>query len=238
MTDSGLTVCSAAQTQALLPWQELMRAIVQAARDMQRGDIHAPARQSVPFPQGGVLLSMPATAPDVGVHKLVNVVASNRERGVPTVNGTVSVYDGLTGQLRLLLDGPTVTTRRTAAVSMLGLGRLLPSGPTHVVVFGTGTQARGHIEALRSLHPGARIDLIGHSPEKAQALADTYHDARVRATHEVAPEADLIITATTSATPVYTLPAQPGRMIIAVGGYREDLAEVAPATLRASTLRG
>ena len=45
MTDSGLTVCNAAQTQALLPWKELMRAIVQAARDMQRGDIHAPARE-------------------------------------------------------------------------------------------------------------------------------------------------------------------------------------------------
>jgi 1-piperideine-2-carboxylate/1-pyrroline-2-carboxylate reductase [NAD(P)H] len=236
MTAPRLTVHDPAQTRALLPWRDLMPAIAQAAHDLERGGIHAPARQAVPFPQGGVLLSMPATAADVGVHKLVNVMAGNRTRGLPTINGVVSVYDGQTGQLQLLLDGPTVTTRRTAAVSMLGLSRLLPAGPTHATIFGTGTQAQGHLEALRELYPDTRIDLIGHSWEKSAALAQSYRDSAVQAVRTVAADADLIITATTSATPVYTLPAQPGRLIIAVGAYRPDLAEIAPATLKGCTL--
>lgn len=236
MTVPRLTVYDPAQTRALLPWRELMRAIARAAHDLDRGDIHAPARQAVPFPQGGVLLSMPATAADVGVHKLVNVVAGNRARKMPTINGVVSVYDGLTGELRLLLDGPTVTTRRTVAVSMLGLSRLLPAGPAHATIYGTGAQAQGHLDALRELYPGTRIDLIGHSWEKSAALAGSYWDKAIQAVRTVAADVDLIITATTSATPVYTLPAKPGRLIIAVGAYRPDLAEIAPATLKGCTL--
>lgn len=236
MTPPHLTVYDSAQTRALLPWRELMPAIVRAAHDLARGDIQAPARQAVPFRQGGVLLSMPATAPDVGVHKLVNVVPGNRKRKIPTINGVVAVYDGLTGELRLLLDGPTVTTRRTVAVSMLGLSRLLPAGPTHATIYGTGTQAQGHLEALRELHPDTRIDLIGHSWEKSVALVEHYQDSAIRAVRTVDSDADLIITATTSSTPIYALPAQPGRLVIAVGAYRPDLAEIAPATLAGSTL--
>ncbi len=236
MNEPRLTLHDAAQTRALLPWPDLMQAIAQAARDLQHGDIQAPARQAVPLPQGGTLLSMPATAPDVAVHKLVNVVTGNRARDLPTIHGMVSIYDGLTGQLRLLLDGPAVTTRRTVAVSMLGLARLLPAGPTHAVIFGTGTQALGHIQALRELHPQARIDLIGRTFDRAAALASSCADARIRPARHVAAQADLIITTTTSTTPVYDQPARPGRLLIAVGAYRADLAEIGPAALRASRL--
>ncbi|MFT0533893.1 delta(1)-pyrroline-2-carboxylate reductase family protein [Castellaniella hirudinis] len=236
MSPSPMMVLNAAQTQACLPWPALMQAIAQAARDLKQGKIQAPPRQAVPFPQGGVLLSMPATAADIGVHKLVNVVAGNRERQLPTIHGMVSVYDGQTGQPRLLLDGPAVTTRRTVAVSMLGLSRLLPGGPRHATVFGTGTQAGGHIQALRTLHPDCRIDLIGHTPAKAAALAQSLSLPQLQAVAQVAETSDLVITATTSADPVYALPARAGRLVIAVGAYRADLAEISPATLRASTV--
>lgn len=236
MSHPAPIVHSAAATQALLPWPALMQAIAQAARDLQQGGIQAPPRQALPFPQGGVLLSMPATAADVGVHKLVNVVASNRARNLPTIHGMVSVYDGQTGELRLLLDGPTVTTRRTVAVSMLGLSRLLPVGPTHVAIFGTGTQSRGHIQALCALHPGCRIDVIGRTPESAEQLVSELGQAQVHAANRVAHSVDLVITATTSVHPVYQRPAQAGRIIIAVGAYRADLAEISPMTLDGSTL--
>jgi 1-piperideine-2-carboxylate/1-pyrroline-2-carboxylate reductase [NAD(P)H] len=213
-----------------------MQAVAQAARDLKRGGIQAPPRQALPFPQGGVLLSMPATAADIGVHKLVNVVAGNRDRDLPTIHGMVSIYDGRTGEPRLLLDGPTVTTRRTVAVSMLGLSRLLPAGPRHAAIFGTGTQAQGHMLALRELHPDCRIDIIGRTPAQANRLASQLNQAQIRAAADVADTVDLVITATTSARPVYRLPALAGRVIVAVGAYRADLAEIDPAAIRASTL--
>lgn len=236
MTHPAPIVHHAGATRALLPWSALMPAIAQAARDLQAGGIQAPPRQALPFPHGGVLLSMPATAADVGVHKLVNVVAGNRERNLPTIHGMVSVYDGETGELRLLLDGPTVTTRRTVAVSMLGLSRLLPAGPAHAAIFGTGTQARGHIQALRELHPDCRIDVIGRTPERAKQLVAGLGQTQIHAATSVADSVDLVITATTSTQPVYQIPARTGRMIIAVGAYRADLAEISPTTLSGSSL--
>ncbi|MFV0282567.1 MAG: delta(1)-pyrroline-2-carboxylate reductase family protein [Castellaniella sp.] len=236
MNTSPPTLKNGQQTQALLPWPALMQAIGQAAREMRQGLIQAPARQAVPFPEGGTLLSMPATAADLGVHKLVNVVTTNRERGLPTIHGMVSVYDGHTGELRLMLDGPTVTTRRTVAVSMLGLSHLLPDGPRHAVIFGTGTQARGHALALCDLYPDVRISIIGRTPAQTESFTAQLGRPRIQATRSVPDSADVVITATTSAVPVYGLPARPGRMLIAVGAYRADLAEIGAATLLGSRL--
>jgi len=226
----------AAGTAALLPFPELMREIARAADDMAAGRLCAPARQAVPFPHGAVMLSMPATAADVGIHKLVNVAPDNRALGLPTINGVVSVYDGLTGRLRMQLDGPTVTARRTAAVSMLALSRLLPGGPRHAAVFGTGTQAAGHVRALLDLYPDTRVDVIGHAPGRAETFAPSFGSDRVRPAGAVDPAADVVITATTSATPVYDQPAATGRLVIGVGAYRHDLAEIGARTLAGSQL--
>ncbi|MGB3275316.1 MAG: delta(1)-pyrroline-2-carboxylate reductase family protein, partial [Castellaniella sp.] len=233
---SDLQVCDAARTAALLPFPALMQEIARAAEDMTAGLLSAPPRQAVPFPNGAVMLSMPATAADVGIHKLVNVAPGNRAHGLPTVNGMVSVYDGDTGRLRLLLDGPTVTTRRTAAVSMLAVSRLQPGGLRHVAVFGTGTQATGHVDAVLELYPDARVDVIGHAPGRAEAFARRFDAGRVRPADRVDPAAGLVITATTSAVPVYDQPARAGRLVIGVGAYREDLAEIGARTLADSHL--
>ncbi|CAM5789020.1 delta(1)-pyrroline-2-carboxylate reductase family protein [Castellaniella caeni] len=228
----------AARTRALLPFAPLMQALAQAAQDLAAGRIQAPARQAVPLPtESGTMLSMPATAPDVSIHKLANITPANRALGLPTLNGVVSVYDSVTGQLRLLLDGPTVTTRRTAAVSMLGVQYLLPApAPRHAAIFGTGAQAHVHAEALLALYPDVRIDVIGRTLAQAQAFAQGFADGRVRAADTVAAAADLLITATTSARPIYDEAARPERLVIGVGAYREDLAEIGARTLGASAL--
>lgn len=238
MTAKAIKTFNAAQTADLLDFPAMVEMLAQAAADYAHGEITAPERQVVAYPQGGVMLSMPATAPDIGIHKLVNVVASNRERGLPTIHGVVTAYDGATGQERFVLDGPTVTARRTAAVSMLGLRTLGPSTPRHAAVIGTGTQALGHIQALAALYPGLRVTLIGRSIEKAQAFARDHEDLGLplRADASVPDDADVVITATTSPEPVYALPPRPDRLVIGVGAYRADLAEIAPATLEGSQL--
>jgi 1-piperideine-2-carboxylate/1-pyrroline-2-carboxylate reductase [NAD(P)H] len=236
MHETHLTLHGAADTLALLPLPALMAEIVRAADDLTADRLCAPARQAVPFPNGAVMLSMPATAADLSIHKLVNVAPGNRACDLPTIHGIVSVYDSETGQLRLLLDGPSVTTRRTAAVSMLAVSRLLPGGPRHAVVFGTGTQAAGHVQALRELHPDARVDVIGRAPGRADGFVRTFATDRVRPALRVDPAADLVIMATTSAVPVYDEAPRAGRLVIGVGAYRHDLAEIGARTLADSQL--
>ena len=228
--------CNAEQTSALLPYPDLIDAVAQAARDQQAGLICAPTRQAVPFPDGSIMLSMPATAADIGIHKLANVFASNRTLSLPTIHGVMSVFDGLTGRLRLLLDGPTVTARRTAAVSLLTAQHLMAGEPQHAVVVGTGAQARGHVQALLTLYPRLRIDVIGHSAAKALAFAGQQRSTLVRSVRAVPEEADLIILATTSAVPLYDQLPRADRLIIGVGAYRPDLAEIGARTLAGSQI--
>lgn len=236
MKTDSVAIFNAEQTADLLDFPELVDAIASACIEYANGAIAAPERQVVPFPQGGVMLSMPATAHDIGIHKLVNVTPGNRALGLPTIHGVVSVFDGKTGRELCVLDGPTVTARRTAAVSMLGLKTFLKTAPQHVALIGTGTQAIGHAQALAALYPGLRVSAVGTSQPKAQAFVDTHRHLplQLQATTILPDDADAVITLTTSSVPVYQQPALAGRLLIGVGAFKPELAEIGPATLHAS----
>lgn len=238
MKAHSIAVFNAAQTAELLSFPDLVSAIAAACTEYANGAIAAPERQVVPFPQGGVMLSMPATAHDIGIHKLVNVVPGNRALGLPTIHGVVSVFDGKTGRELCVLDGPTVTARRTAAVTMLGLKTFLKAAPQHVALIGTGTQAVGHIQALAALYPGLRVTMVGTSQAKAQAFADTQQHLSldIKAATATPDGIDAVITLTTSAIPVYTQAAKAGLLIIGVGAFKPELAEIGAATLLASRI--
>ncbi|HWL28339.1 MAG TPA: bifunctional Delta(1)-pyrroline-2-carboxylate/Delta(1)-piperideine-2-carboxylate reductase [Burkholderiaceae bacterium] len=237
MSDNALAVFDAQRTAELLAFPALVETLRDTVADHARGAILAPERQVLPFPQGGFMLSMPATAQDIGIHKLVNVVPANKALGLPTIHGVVSAYDGATGRPLLVLDGPTVTARRTAAISMLGIQAFRPA-PACIALIGTGTQAGGHAEALAALFPGLRTAIIGRSRDGADAfVTDHRHlDLALFAADQVPTNADVVITLTTSASPVYTDAAHDGRLVIGVGAYKHDLAEIGPLTLAGSDI--
>ncbi|MBV8124461.1 MAG: delta(1)-pyrroline-2-carboxylate reductase family protein, partial [Paucibacter sp.] len=103
---ADLLVCNPEKTAALLDFPSLVGAIAAAALEFADGKIVSPERQVVPLGADGVMLSMPAVAADLGVHKLVNVQPANREHQLPTIHGMVTVCDGVTGRPLCVLDGP------------------------------------------------------------------------------------------------------------------------------------
>jgi 1-piperideine-2-carboxylate/1-pyrroline-2-carboxylate reductase [NAD(P)H] len=243
------------ETAACTPHAALVDALRRAAIELAHGRIACPPRQSVAMGEG-TLLSMVASAPDITVHKLVTVVAGNPARGLPTIQGHVDVLETTTGASLLRLDAATLTGRRTAALSMLGIEAFAPARPPAcVLVIGTGAQALQHVLALRALHPATRIEILGRTHEatmrfcaahglqgahlRSHADAPTTANAAYAATlHPAArvedSRADVVVTCTTSRTPVYTAPASPARLLIATGAYQADAAEIAPDTVRAS----
>lgn len=236
--NQAIVICDKSQTEELLPIKKLIDEIIKAAQDLQNGKINAPARQAVPFEHsGGTMLSMPATAQDLGIHKLVNVFPENKNHNLATINGIVAIYDSNNGLPKLVLDGPTVTIKRTAAVSMAGIGLLRPDGIKHAVIYGTGTQAQGHIKALMQIYPDIKIGVIGTSLKKSQNLIKYNQEpANLYACTEPEDNCDLIITTTTSKTPIYNQPAKADRLIVGVGAFRHDLAEIGPNTISGSKL--
>lgn len=234
-------ILDAAATRERLPWPALVDALAVAAVEMAQGRIDCPPRQVVAMAGAGLLLSMPAVAADLVCHKLVTVVPANRARGLPTVRGLLSVLDPVDGRTRVLLDGPTVTGRRTAAISMLGLRTLGPPAPRTVLVVGTGAQAEHHVDALAALYPGVQVRVRGTSAAAAARFCDRVSrrtDGRVSllAADDGDPDFDVLITCTTSRTPVYAEPARRGRLLIATGAFEPGAAEIAAATVRASAV--
>lgn len=234
-----LPVHDAAETAAALDYPALIAAIATAAQEVETGAIVSPERQVLPLGPGGVLLSMPATAADIGIHKLVNVVPANAQRGLPTIHGTVTVCDAATGRALCLLDGPTLTGRRTAAVSLLAMQRLLPAPPRAVLLMGTGTQAAHHVQALHALFPDSTLWVKSRSAASAQAFCDTQRalHANIRPCGDAWPkDLDAVITLTTSTQPVYDEVPQAGRLVIGVGAFKPTMAEIGKTTLDGSAL--
>ena len=101
----------AAQTALCLPYPALAAEISAVLLD---DAIRVPPRLVQALPGGSSLLAMPAHDAHVAITKLITYTPANAGTGRAAIQGDVIVFDISTGERRLILDGPTVTARRTA----------------------------------------------------------------------------------------------------------------------------
>lgn len=228
-------ILDAGETAARLPYPALADSIRQVALSRRSGRIEAPPRLSVPLPEDGILLVMPASDGEVAITKLVTVHPGNAERDLPTIRGEVVVMRASTGERLGILDGATVTARRTAALSLLAARELAPDPHGALLVVGAGMQGRAHLEAFREGLGTSHVCIVSRTPESAQSLAQLAGvlgmKARVTGTpDEALRECRLVVTATTSKTPVLPEEAPEGTFVAAVGSFEPEAAEL-PASL-------
>jgi 1-piperideine-2-carboxylate/1-pyrroline-2-carboxylate reductase [NAD(P)H] len=233
-------VCDRTQTARLLDFHDLMAALEGAIGEYADGKIASPERMVVPLHDNGVMLSMPAVASDIAAHKLVNVVPANAARGLPTIHGQVTAFDAASGRMLITLDGPEVTGRRTAAVSMLAIRTFLPNGPKAILLFGTGTQATYHMKAIAAVFPEARVLVRGGSESGVasfcQSMREVHHAIAAAPTDHVPDAIDAVVTVTTSTSPIYDEPARAGRVVVGVGAFKPEMAELGKTTLLGSQI--
>lgn len=202
----------------------------------------APPRHHVTVP-GGELLIMPATTRQVTGVKIAGVAPANPARDLPRITGSYLLLDAPTLLPLALLDGAALTTLRTPAVSALAIRHLTGPVVRHLVLFGTGPQAYGHLAAVLAERRVERVTVVGRNPHRAEALAEHARrlgvDARVgqgRGTGEVAT-ADLVLCCTTSATPLFDGSLVPdGATVVAVGSHTPDAREVDTALVSRSAV--
>lgn len=152
------------------------------------------------------------TAHIEGVPHIAVKVASgfynNPSRGLSSGSGLMAVFDATTGfPAALLLDNGFLTDIRTGAAGALAADVLAPAAIATVGVIGTGLQGRHQVRCLRTVREFARI--VAWSPTRSglDAYCDEMRaegfDVRAAASaEEVCGEADLLITATPSRTPL------------------------------------
>lgn len=235
-----MKVHDAASTASLLGYPRLIEALEDVLREYAEGNIVSPERLVTRCgpDDGGLLLSMPCNARDIVVHKLLTIYGMNPKQGLPAIQGQVACFDAANGTPLFCLDGPTVTARRTAAITMIGIDRLRPNAPRSISVIGTGAQAFGHVAALLERYPEAIIQVRGQSTSDEQAFCGRFPSSVGRLLpHGPGPiEGEVVIAVTSSLTPVFNQEADPGRLVIGVGAYRLDMIEIGALTITGSQI--
>jgi ornithine cyclodeaminase len=198
----------------------------------------------------GRLLLMPAWREgEVAGVKLVTVFPENRARGIATVAALYVLLDGETGHPRALVDGETLTLRRTGAASALASTYLSRPDSETLLVVGTGTLAPYMAAAHCAVRPIRRVLVWGRASARAEALAAALSSKGMRAS--AAPEldaalaeADIVTCATTATEPVlHGAAVRPGTHVDLVGGFTRAMREaddalVARAELYVDTYAG
>src|SRR6266851_4407076 len=215
------------QVRQHLRMADLIPAMEKALIDFSAGKVTQPVRSVIKVdPPGGFLGLMPALTPDGLGLKAVTFYPSNAERGIPTHMATIFLVDPETGTPLAIMDGRLITEMRTAAVSAAATKLLASPDAKVLAVLGSGVQARSHVEALRLVRPFEEIRVWSPTKVHAERFAEEI-GAKVMSIEEGVRDADVIVTATNSKTPVLMGSwLKPGCHVNAVGACRPDWREL------------
>ncbi len=215
-------------TAALLPYPALAREIEALLQD---DGVRVPERIVLPLAGGASLFVMPAADARVAITKLITFTPANAGQRRPTIQGDVVVFDIASGERRLLLDGPTVTARRTAALSLLAARRLAPNPHGPLLIVGAGVQGRAHLEAFATGLGVTEVVIVSRSASSAQALALYASVLGLQAW--VAQDADaelarcpLVVTCTPANGVVLRGPVRDDAFVAAVGAFTPQMLEL------------
>ena len=240
-----VVVLSHDEVEELLPYDECIDVMRQALIDLQNGDAWQPLRPVIRPPEEPSLMGlMPAhrsrPSPAYAI-KTICIFPGNRERGLDSHYGTVSLFDGETGMPKAIVDAAAVTAIRTAAVSAVATDELARKDAARLAVLGAGIQARSHLEALARVRPfeGARI--WGRTEPKAREVAESVDVAFpvevVASAREAVDGADVVATTTAAAEPILERDwLAPGAHVNAVGSSIPTAREIDTTTMAAASL--
>ena len=238
-----IRILSSNDVRKALPMKEAISGMKRAFSRLSHGQVEMPLRSRVPVPdQDGVLLTMPAALPEDGdlAVKLVTVFGKNPSRGLPLIHAAVIALDINNGQIKALMDGEVLTTIRTGAAVGAATDILAPKDVSTVGIIGSSKLAQSQMEAVCTVRSIKKVLVFSPNSEHAQKCAQRMSgkdpvpaDVRAVSSSQIATKnADIICTATTSATPVIAYEnLKQGVHINAVGAFKPDMQEIDTETI-------
>ena len=222
------------QTAQALPYLRLSQAIADLLQDTS---VVVPPRLVQRLSNAGSLFLMPAADAQLAITKLITWVADNPARGLPAIQGEVMVFDARDGRLLFLLDGPTVTAHRTAAVSLLAAQRLAPNPQGRLLLVGAGVQAKAHLHAFVQGLGVKEVWVASRTRESAQALVDEATSLGVSAAiahsaDQALAECSLVVSATSAHQVALRARPRDDAFMCAIGAFTPAMVEWAPEVCR------
>ncbi|HYV86479.1 MAG TPA: ornithine cyclodeaminase family protein [Patescibacteria group bacterium] len=212
-----------------------------AAYSTGRADLPAVIQLNVPERQGEIHVKAGHLhGGPVFAVKIASGFPGNPALGRPASGGLVIAFDAATGApAALLLDNGYITDLRTGLAGAVAARHLSRKDASIAAVIGSGAQARHQARALLLVRDLREVRVFGRDAGRAAACvaelaADAAFAGRCRVTRAETAEAaargaDIVITATSSRTPVLRDAwIGPGVHVTAVGSDQADKQELEP----------
>ena len=217
---------------ACMSMKEAIDSIDLAYKIYGQNNFLMPTRQKVSTGDNTLIL-MPSITENVMGTKLVTAFPNNEED--PTLHGLVVLASNHNGKMLSIMDGSFITGFRTGAIGGSAARHLAPQHASKLAVIGTGVQGFYQTIAVCTEREITDIYLYNRTEKKVQSfieklqkeLGDSVRFHIKKTTKETIEQAEIIITATTSTTPV--LPDEKdllkGKLIIGIGSFLPQMRE-------------
>lgn len=243
----SLLVLSSVDIEQLLSMERCIELMREALAAYSRGELFQPLRTIIrPENAKGLLALMPAyRSGEQTVYglKAVAVFPGNPALGKDAHQGCVALFSGETGELQALMNASTITAIRTAAVSAVATDVLANPEANQLTIIGAGVQARTHLTALGLVRQIETARIVSRDPSHARALAVEMKDRvsfpieAVNSIEEAVRAADIVVTATSSQTPVVNFNwLGEGVHVNAIGTHLPQSRELDTATMARSRI--
>lgn len=225
---TSLPWLDASAVASLVTWQAAQRALETALRGGLDLGASLP-RAAVPT-RSGELLLMPAESDQAVGFKLLSLAPGNPSIGAPRIQGLYVLFDAATLTPQLLIDGPALTSRRTAAVSALAIAHLAVPEARALTILGTGPQSLAHARAIASIRPIAAVRIVPRQDGGADSICAVLRDEGIPAEpggRGSLRGADIVVCATTSAVPLFDGDLLNGHAcVVAIGSHQARVREL------------
>ncbi len=179
--------------------------------------------------------------------KVVSDFYDNDKKRIPRMSALVALFDGATGFPHTVMEAGYLTDLRTGAGTGLAARYLARKDSRTVAIIGAGRVARNQLEALATLFKlktvwvATRTEARGRDfVRRMQARGGRIPaDIRLVASRaEAVRQADMVVAATTSETPVIEGSwLRPGTFVASAGAYEPTTREVDTDTVRKAARR-
>jgi ornithine cyclodeaminase/alanine dehydrogenase-like protein (mu-crystallin family) len=233
-----MRILSERDVETLIEPAEAIAAAAEAYRLHAAGHVPPPVRADLSSadPKGGCLMLAGTFGSDLLVKSNVHAYPAGPE--APRLwGGMIGLWDLDKAQLRALISGRVFHDHRTAAGYAAAAIALAPPQVRTLALFGAGKTAPMTLRYLKIARPSlSKVILVGRGSERAKALAKTAArwpefngmELEVGLSPEAAVKsADLIVTVTSSAVPVFPGKAVKPQAVVILGGANRPTAREA-----------
>jgi alanine dehydrogenase len=152
------------------------------------------------------------------------------------------IFDAETGDPLALLDGASMNPYKTGATGAVGVDALARADASDLAVIGSGAQARGQLLATATVRDFDRVEVYSPTQDHRQSFAAEMNKrldatvAAVASSGAAVDGADVVVTATNAAEPVFDGEMlDPGTHVTAMGQYHPEKRELDTTTVKRAT---